>query len=56
MQQGCQIFSYVAYGQNPDKKWPKWPFFENVMAKITKSMFQLWQFPYSQVSQIVRMQ
>jgi len=33
--QGCQIFS-VASGQNPDKKWPKWLFFENVMAKITK--------------------
>jgi len=33
--QGCQIFS-VAYGQNPDKKLPKWLFFENLMAKITK--------------------
>jgi len=33
--QGCQIFS-VASGQNPDKKWPKWLFFEKVMAKITK--------------------
>jgi len=25
----------VAYGQNPDKKWPKWLFFEKIMAKIT---------------------
>jgi len=33
--QGCQTF-FVAYGQNPDKKWPKWLFFEKVMAKITK--------------------
>ena len=23
--QGCQIFS-LAYGQNPNKKWPKWLF------------------------------
>ena len=30
--QGCQI-SFVAYGQNPDKKWL---FFKKVMAKITK--------------------
>jgi len=33
--QGCQIF-FVAYGQNPDKKWTKSLFFENAMAKITK--------------------
>jgi len=33
--QGCQIF-FVAYGQNPVNKWPKWLFFDNVMAKITK--------------------
>ena len=33
--QGNQGF-FVAYGQNPDKKCPKWLFFENVMAKITK--------------------
>jgi len=26
----------IKNGQNPDKKWPKWLFFENVMAKITK--------------------
>jgi len=24
---------FVAYGQNPDKKWPKWLFFKKVMAK-----------------------
>jgi len=35
LHQGCQIF-FAAYGQNPDKKWPKWLFFEKVMAKITK--------------------
>jgi len=34
--QGCQIF-FVAYGQNLNKKWPKWLFSEKVMAKITKS-------------------
>jgi len=27
---------FVAYGQNPDKKWTKWLFFEKVMAKTTK--------------------
>jgi len=27
---------FAAYGQNPDKKWPKWLCFEEVMAKITK--------------------
>jgi len=27
---------FAAYGQNPDKKWPKWLFFEKVMAIITK--------------------
>jgi len=32
--QGWQIF-FVAFGQNPDQKWPKWLFLENVMAKIT---------------------
>jgi len=35
VKQGCQIF-FLAYGRNPDKKWPKWLFFENVVAKITK--------------------
>jgi len=30
---------FVAYGQNPDKKWPKWLFFEKVMAKITKFFY-----------------
>jgi len=34
-EQGCQIF-YVAYGQNSNEKWPKWLFFEKVMAKHTK--------------------
>jgi len=35
--QGCQIF-FVAYGQNSDKKWPKWLFFKKAMAKITKRL------------------
>ena len=34
-QQCCEIF-FAAYGQNPDKKRPKWLFFEKVMAKTTK--------------------
>ena len=33
-ERSCQIF-LVAYGQNPDKKWPKWLFFQKCMAKIT---------------------
>jgi len=35
--QGSQIF-FVAYGRSPDKKWPKWLFFEKAMAKITFSL------------------
>jgi len=35
LSQGCQIF-LVAYGRNLDKKWPKWLFFEKVMAKLIK--------------------
>ena len=34
-EQGCQIF-FATYGQNPNKKWPKWLSFFKVMAKITK--------------------
>jgi len=33
--QGSKIF-FVADGQNPDKKWPKWLFFEKVIANIAK--------------------
>jgi len=33
---GCQIF-FIAYGQNLNKKWPNWLFFEKVKVKITKS-------------------
>jgi len=29
---GCQIF-IAACGQNPDKKWPKWLFFEKLWPK-----------------------
>jgi len=35
LKQDCQTF-FVAYGQNLNKKWPKWLFFENVMAKNAK--------------------
>jgi len=32
MGQGCQIF-FIAYGQNLDKKWPKWLFLKKLWPK-----------------------